>query len=168
VRRLLGLLFILVLAMVGVPAGEASAGGWAVTTLDAVPTPQVGKVESVGFVIRQHGVTPVRLDADVGVEVRSASGRVDYFPATPSGAVGHYVAEVVFREPGAATWAIHQGWFGPQDLGIVAVGSGAATSATVTDRDWPAVVRLGLPVLAFAAAAVAVGDAARGRRRVPA
>jgi hypothetical protein len=162
--RLLGVLFFLVLIAAGVPPGHVSAGGWAVTTLDSTPVARVGDVVPVGFVIRQHGVTPVHLDGEVGIEVRSPSGSVEFFAASPSGPVGHYVADVVFREAGAVTWSVHQGWFGPQELGVIAVAKDAG-SGSVSRHHWPDVVRLGLPVLALGAAAVAVGDVVRSRSR---
>ncbi|MEO5901380.1 MAG: hypothetical protein ABIR68_14810 [Ilumatobacteraceae bacterium] len=183
------MLFLSVLVMVAVPAGQASAGGWAVTTLDPVPAARVGEAVPVGFVIRQHGVTPVQLvgddgpDAELGIEVRTASGRAEFFPASASGPVGHYTADVVFREAGDLTWSVHQGWFGPQDLGVVTViaasvapvasvaavaGAAAAGGGSVSRHDWPAPVRLGLPLLALGATAVAVGDAVRSRRRAAA
>ncbi|HEX6658133.1 MAG TPA: hypothetical protein VF065_08625, partial [Ilumatobacter sp.] len=77
----------------------ASAGGWAVSTLDEVPAPAPGEAVTVGFTIRQHGVAPVNID-DVGVEVTGPSGDIEVFPATQEGAVGHYVADVVFGEVG--------------------------------------------------------------------
>lgn len=173
----LGVLFVAVFVMAGVAVGRASAGGWAVTTLDRVPAAHVGAVVPVGFVIRQHGVTPVQLhagpDADLGIEARTASGRAEFFTASASGPVGHYTADVVFREVGEATWSVHQGWFGPQELGAVTVAAAVAVgpdtaSGSVSRHDWPAPVRLALPLLALGAAAVAVGDAVRGRRRVAA
>ncbi|MFT3855210.1 MAG: hypothetical protein QM733_21115 [Ilumatobacteraceae bacterium] len=166
-RRLLTLLILSVLLATGASAGRVGAGGWAVTTLDEVPPVVAGDTVPVGFVIRQHGVTPAALDADVGVEVRSPSGRAEYFAAAPDGAVGHYVAHVTFAEAGTSTWRVHQGWFGPQDLGsIVVTAAGAPAVEDVSRPDWPPVVRFGLPVLALiAAAAVVVGDVIRGRRK---
>ena len=165
-RRLLTLLVLSVLLVAAAPSGRASAGGWAVTTLDALPPVAAGDVVPVGFVIRQHGVTPVALDGDVGIEVRSATGATAYFAASPSGPVGHYVAEVTFPEAGTSTWVVHQGWFGPQDLGSIVVAAGAAPAVTdSTDHDWPAVVRFGLPVLALVAVGVVAGDVIRGRRK---
>src|SRR6478735_6681558 len=125
------------------------------------PVVRAGEVEPVGFVIRQHGVTPVAPDGDVGLEVRSPSGKVAYFAATPSGAVGHYVAEVVFPERGAARWTAHQGWFAPQDLGIVDVGS--ATSCRSSRCSPP----LSPPATPSAAAGGSRHDSSRRRRRVP-
>ena len=167
-RRLLTLLFgSLVLAAL-LPTAHVAAGGWAVTTLDEMPpVVRAGEVVPVGFVIRQHGVTPVAPDGDIGLEVHSPSGKVAYFAATPSGAVGHYVADVVFPERGTARWTAHQGWFAPQDLGVVDVGTGTSpVSADMTTHGWPFVIRLVVPLLALLAAAVAAGDVIRSRRRV--
>jgi len=168
VRRLLALLFGSLMLAALLPTAHVAAGGWAVTTLDEMPPAvRAGEVVPVGFVIRQHGVTPVAPDGDIGLEVHSPSGKVAYFAATPSGAVGHYVADVVFPERGTARWTAHQGWFAPQDLGIVDVGSGTSTlSADMTTHGWPSVIRLVVPLLALLAAAVAAGDAIRSRRRV--
>jgi hypothetical protein len=53
-------------------AAPARAGGWAVTTLDPLPSaPAAGVPVVVGFTIRQHGRTPVALD-DVGIDVTDA------------------------------------------------------------------------------------------------
>ena len=73
------------------------------------------------------------------------------------------MAEVTFPEAGTSTWHVHQGWFGPQDLGSIEVATGAAPAVTdSTDHDWPAVVRFGLPVLALVAVGVVAGDVIRG------
>jgi hypothetical protein len=143
----------------------ASAGGWAVSTLDEVPAPAPGETVTVGFTIRQHGVTPVNVD-DVGVAVTGPSGAVEHFAARQEGAVGHYVADVVFGESGTHTWAIRQGWFGDHDLGTIetsagenAASGGGGTSST-TD-----LLRFGMPTLAVALAGYAVSDTIRSRRR---
>lgn len=168
-RRLLTLLLLSGLLVAGAPSGRAGAGGWAVTTLDELPPIAAGDTVPVGFVIRQHGVTPVALDADVGVEVRSPSGASGYFAAAPDGPVGHYVARVTFPEAGTATWTVHQGWFGPQDLGsVVVTAAGAPVPEDVSRHDWPPVVRFGLPLLALVAAVVAAGDVILNRRKAAA
>ena len=115
---------VLVVAGLGL-ASPALAGGWAVSTLDSVPSPHAGEAVQVGFVIRQHGVTPVNPDGKVGITVSSSSGDETYFPATAEGEVGHYVAEVVFSEPGTFNWTLHQGWFEAQDLGQIEVTAAA-------------------------------------------
>ncbi|MGH9249370.1 MAG: hypothetical protein ACRD0W_07635 [Acidimicrobiales bacterium] len=166
-------------ALVGmvVSASAASAGGWAMSSLDPMSVPVAGEETEVGFTIRQHGVTPVNPDDQgsepVAVVVRSASGDEAVFPARQHGPTGHYVADVIFPEAGQAYWEIRQGWFGPQDLGAIDVaeagsGVGAAgaadTNGAIADYRWPLAARAAAIVVAVAAAGVAVADA-RSRRR---
>ncbi len=75
----LALAFGLLLAL----APAASAGGWAVSTLDPMTTPTAGVPTDVGFTIRQHGVTPVDLD-DVAIAVTDSSGATNVYPRTAS------------------------------------------------------------------------------------
>ena len=169
VVRILAAAAVLVLvAALGIVAGEtavASAGGWAVASIDAVPTPRAGASEVVGFTILQHGVTPVDLldDAgnEVGIELVSDDGSIDFFPAVSGGAVGHYLATVRFDEAGDHEWSIRMGWFGSQALGTVTV-TGAGSSAA--GSSWPA-ARVALSVLAAALAAGAAVDLWSSRRR---
>src|SRR5262245_9303995 len=109
----------LVLFAVFVPK-PASAGGWAVGTLDdASPALQAGKPTIVGYTIRQHGRTPVDLDG-TGIRMRSAAtGEVREFPGHQSGAVGHYVAEVVAPAAGEWSWELDMADFRLQPLGTV-------------------------------------------------
>ncbi|HEX6420147.1 MAG TPA: hypothetical protein VFZ77_16730, partial [Acidimicrobiales bacterium] len=91
---------------------------------------------------------------------------------------GHYVATVTFPEPGRAHWAIRQGWFGAHDLGAIDVaqpvtaageqagGTAAPGGAAGGDHRWPLAARAGAAVVGVAAAAVAIADAWRSRRRV--
>lgn len=136
------------------------------SSLDQLPSPRAGSGVEVGFTIRQHGVTPVNVDA-VGVEVTSPSGESTLFPADPRGAPGHYVARVVFPREGEFRWAVRQGWFGDQSLGTIEVaGSGGAPDPVLSnDHRWPAAARLGLPALALALAFVVVADVAASARR---
>jgi hypothetical protein len=144
-------------------APSASAGGWAVTTLDELPAPKPGEPVDVGFTIRQHGVVPVALDEGVAIEVESSDGTVTMFPAVASGDVGHYVATVVFPTATQYKWTVHQGWFGPQALGGMTVAE--PSSAPSPGYRFPAWLRYGLPALALALGAIAVADAAAGIRR---
>ena len=178
----------LVVAGVVLMGSPAAAGGWAMSSLDAMPEPVAGEQVAVGFTIRQHGVTPVNPDADggepVAVVVRSASGGEKVFAARQVGPTGHYVADVTFPEPGPASWAIRQGWFGPHDLGVVdvapsgggspavaaapagATGAGdAAGSADPAGADyrWPLAARVVAIAVAAAAGGVALADVRRGR-----
>ena len=160
-QHLFGLLVALD-AVVGFGA-TAAAGGWAVSTLDAMPTPVPGQPVEVGFTIRQHGVTPVDLEEDVGIEIVAADGTVQRFPAALQGPTGHYVATVMFPSAGDYTWSVQQGWFAPQDLGALTVGPAPGT--TGGDYRFPAAFRYGLPALAAVLAAFAIADAWSTRRR---
>lgn len=150
------------LLVVGGFGATATAGGWAVSTLDATPAPVPGQALNVGFTIRQHGVTPVDLDEGVGIQITATDGTVQQFPAVLHGATGHYVASVVFPAAGDYTWSVQQGWFAPQDLGTLTVGPAPGASG---DRRFPAALRYGLPALAAALAALAMVDVLVNRRR---
>ncbi len=134
-------------------------------SIDSVPTPRAGATEVVGFTILQHGVTPVDLLADpgneVGIELVDADGSVAFFPAVSDGAVGHYLATVVFDDAGDHEWSIRMGWFGSQALGTVTV---TDTEASSDGSSWPA-VRVALSVLAATLAAGALVDLWASRRR---
>ena len=176
-KRLLASI-LLVLVVVAVPASPAAAGGWAVSSLDEVPTPEAGRPVQVGWTVRQHGVQPVNLeDGNVGVVVRSPSGAERFFPGQQQGPTGHYVARVVFPEAGSSTWAIRQGWFAEQELGTITVahlgvagaGGEPATGTPVAAGEaggrGPVLVRYGFPVLAALLVAAALADLVISRRR---
>jgi hypothetical protein len=168
------------LALLVLPGpAPAGAGGWAVTSLDTLPTPVPGEPVEVGFTVLQHGRTPVDGTApgmeDAGFIVTAPDGRVTEFPARPDGVPGHFVGEVTFPTAGTYTWAIRPGWFPTWDLGelVVEPPNGAPpTTATVTQAHAPAgdgrgplALRLVLPVLAAAAVALLAIDMAGAARR---
>ena len=150
----------------------ASAGGWAVASLDAVPAPAAGESTDVGFTVLQHGETPV-LDADVGIELVLADGSTQFFAAVADGVPGHYVATVTFPEtPGSYEWNARMGWFGSHELGSVEVAAptastdGSASSGSI----WPDVRWLVLAA-SIVLGVIAVVDTVvtrRRRRTVPA
>ena len=120
---------------------------------------------TVGFTIRQHGVTPVNIE-DVGVAVTGPSGAEAFFPARQEGTVGHYVADVVFGEIGVSTWAIRQGWFGDHDLGAIDTSSAGAGADGGSDTSMSTqFLRFGMPTLALALGGYAAIDAIGSRRR---
>jgi hypothetical protein len=166
-KRLLRLLVSSAIIAIPFAAGStASAGGWAISTLDAVPAPAPGETVTVGFTIRQHGVTPVNVD-DVGVEIIGPSGDIEFFAARQEGTVGHYVADVVFGEVGAHTWVIRQGWFGDHELGTIDTSDAAAGGVdggggTPLSTQF---LRFGLPTLALALGGYAAIDTIGSRRR---
>lgn len=157
---MLGLVLVIVAG-----GGPVVAGGWAVTSLDSMPVPVAGVPIEVGFVIRQHGVTPISPEGEVGVVVISPNGERVFFAAEQRGQVGHHVAEVTFSDPGVSTWSVKQGWFADHDLGSIDVSAPAVVGVVATRYRWPLGLRAGLPVLAFVLAGFAVADLALRRRR---
>lgn len=137
------LVFKLALAGVALLALAASAlavfaGGWAVATLDTLPSYAVaGQPLEVGFVIRQHGQTPWSYD-NVNVYARreedGASFTVD---AWPEGAEGHYAATLNFPTSGAWKWGIETGLFPerqPMPPLVVLAGDSVSTITTTTPQ----------------------------------
>jgi hypothetical protein len=138
----------------------AAAGGWAITALDPYEQPAAGEPTVIGFTILQHGVTPAEVD-DAGIRIVGGQ----FFPANRDG-VGHYTATVVFPAAGTFSWIVEQGWFGPQDLGQITIGGVAAPAATAgSSWQYPAALRLGLPVIAALCLVFIVGQSTRERRR---
>lgn len=106
----------------------ALAGGWSVVTLDRMPdNVQAGAPFTIGFVVRQHGKTPMadlsptitlvkQSGAQTQDRVQAAApatgdnGRVTV-TARPDGDVGHYAATITLPSAGAWTWTIDA--FGP-------------------------------------------------------
>lgn len=166
----------------------ASAGGWAVTTIDSFPESLVAGVRyEIGYTIRQHGVTPVDIERMGGTtEIRgtSAAGETISFRGARSGPTGHYVASVAVPSAGTWTLDVTQGPFASQKLGVFTValpagaaaegaapalasasseGSSSATAPAPTDH-----LRLALPLASGAAVALFAGILAlylRGTRR---
>ena len=84
----------------------AFAGGWAVITLDELPTNVVaGKPLTIGFTVLQHGKTPVtNIDPTVTAKLSLDEKLVVY--AEPEGKPGHYVATLTFPKEGNWEWSI--------------------------------------------------------------
>lgn len=135
----------------------ASAGGWAITTFDQLPPEFVaGQTYHLGYTIRQHGVTPIRVDRTEIIALPAAGGAPLSFAGVPEGVLGHYSAAVAFPS-GAYTWRVTQQPFLAQELGSLAVGSAAVLAAAPAAPATPAPPRQpgqpGQPlVLALAAA----------------
>jgi cytochrome c2 len=99
----IGLTLLLALAFT-IPA---LAGGWAVITLDELP----GQVEAnqplkIGFMIRQHGVTPMDGQTPVIMAHLDGSTQSVSIQASAEGEVGHYVATLTLPQPGEWQWSI--------------------------------------------------------------
>ncbi len=98
--------FGLALVLVFVLAVPAFAGGWAVISLDELPTGVVaGEPITVGFTVLQHGRTPLN-----GLEptVTATLSKEEQFivRAEQSGDADHYVATMIFPQEGEWRWSI--------------------------------------------------------------
>jgi hypothetical protein len=165
-RVVLSVLVVLVgLAVALVPSGQAGAGGFAVTTLDPLPALTPDETATIGFTIRQHGVTPVALDGVRLVVYPNDGGATAVFEARAEGPLGHYVADIVVPA-GTHRWEVVQGWFGPQDLGPLVVATGGGVTPSGGDgRRWSEPVRYGLLALTAVSAIVFVAALAGFPRR---
>ncbi len=105
-RRSIGITIVVVLTCLA-SALPAAAGGWAVVRLDpSSTTPTVDAPWTVGFMVMRHGVTPFNADP-VHLDARHReTGQLIRADAHQDGAVGHYVAEVIFPRAGAWKWSI--------------------------------------------------------------
>ena len=82
------------------------AGGWAVITLDELPSGVVaGEPLTVGFTVLQHGRTPMT-DLEPTVTARLSDGKPITFFAAPGEKPGYYTATLTFPEEGNWDWSI--------------------------------------------------------------
>jgi hypothetical protein len=97
-------LSILLALMFTVPA---FAGGWAVVTLDELPGEVVANESvEVGFVVLQHGVTPMTGFTPIVTAQLTGSKESLQVMAKAEGEPGHYVASLTFPEKGEWSWNI--------------------------------------------------------------
>ena len=133
--RLVSLASVLAVAIGALWVGPVSAGGWAVTTLDSLPSSvYAGQAYEIGYTIRQHGVTP--FTAAKPRIVISLDGQTLSFAGLPHGQPGHYVSDVEFPRAGTWTLAVDQMPFAIQALGTlqILVPSAPAAEAVTTAR----------------------------------
>ncbi|MBA3414412.1 MAG: cupredoxin domain-containing protein [Chloroflexia bacterium] len=88
-------------------AGPAVAGNWATVRLDAPPGEVIaGEPWRFGFLVKQHDIRPTN-DVEPFVLARhQATGEEVRAEARQDGAVGHFVAELLFPVAGSWKWAI--------------------------------------------------------------
>lgn len=88
----------------------ASAGGWAVVTLDAMPSQvTVNQPVTVGFMIRQHGQTPWVCDC-VRVSGYHTTGE-KFEVGAKMDEPGHYTATLNFGKAGIWQWSVASGLY---------------------------------------------------------
>lgn len=143
-RRPLVLLSILLLTLAW--ATPALAGNWATATMDdPAPEPVAGVEVPFGFVILQHGVTPVSWVTATFVATRLGTGEQVQAAMTPSGDEGHYVTNIAFPAAGEWSWYVLL-----EELGTDQDGAGG----TLTVRE-PMAADAGAPAAAAIARRVA-------------
>jgi hypothetical protein len=82
------------------------AGGWAVITLDELPSGVVaGEPLTIGFTVLQHGRTPMT-DLEPTVTARLSNSKPITFFAEPGEKPGYYTATLTFPEEGNWEWSI--------------------------------------------------------------
>jgi mono/diheme cytochrome c family protein len=97
---------VLALAFALVLAVPVFAGGWAVITLDELPTGVVaGEPFTVGFTVLQHGKTPMT-DLDPTIIARSGKEKVTVF-VKEEGKPGHYAVNMALPSEGEWEWTIY-------------------------------------------------------------
>jgi len=124
-RIAIGLALLLVLGL----AIPVFAGGWAVVTLDELPSNVVaGEPLTIGFTVLQHGRTPLtNLEPTVTAKLSFAEKLVVY--AGPEGKPGHYMATLTFPKEGKWEWSI-QAFTMDQPMPVLTVAAPSAVSAS--------------------------------------
>jgi hypothetical protein len=83
----------------------AFAGGWVVITLDSLPGGlRAGEPITLGFMVRQHGVTPRNDVSPVLIVVNQDTGQRLEAEAVQNGQTGHFEASLEF--PSAGQWEL--------------------------------------------------------------
>lgn len=155
-RRSFFLILVIVTMLALVLVVPVLAGGWAVVTLDQLPSNvSAGEVVQVRFMVRQHGRTPFE-SSEVLVKVQHVeSGEQRLIEVKPEGVKGHYVADLTFSKPGRWSWEIRTGLYPDwQPMPDLEVGSPAGSSAGGTSKAGNASSASTFPQSAVASAAV--------------
>ena len=141
------------------------AGGWAVITLDELPTNVVaGEPYTIGFTVLQHGRTPM---TDIAPTITANLYKEEEFTvrARPEGDPGHYTASVTFPKEGQWSWSVQAFTMDqPMPMLVVAPATANAPGMTGASRSLQT-----LPIvfsgLAFAAAIAGMLIAFRRKSR---
>jgi cytochrome c2 len=146
------------------------AGGWAVITLDELPSNVVaGEPISVGFTVLQHGITPMAgLYPQIIANMPSAEPMI--VSAQADGKPGHYAATLTFPREGDWEWTV-QAFTMEQPMPVLNVAPAGTASAnqpaTKTGLTRAAATPLLLlRVIAFGLAVLGLVFAFRSRNRL--
>jgi hypothetical protein len=132
------------------------AGGWAVITLDELPSNVVaGEPVTIGFMVLQHGRTPMAgLYPTITAQLSPAETMS--ISAESDGKTGHYVATLTFPKEGNWEWSI-QAFTMHQPMPILSVAAAGPVQANQTFvKTEPASVFLS-PLLIVRTLAVGIG-----------
>lgn len=122
---------VLALALALVLVLPVLAGGWAVITLDDLPTGVVaGEPFTVGFTVLQHGKTPMA-GLDPVIISRSGNEKVTVF-VKEDGKPGHYAVDMTLPSVGEWEWTI-QAFSMEQKMPVLSVAAPAVASVSVTE-----------------------------------
>jgi hypothetical protein len=134
IRIALGLALILSLAF----ALPAFAGGWAVISLDEMPTNVIaGEPIDIGFVVLQHGKTPM-VDLHPTITIMLPKEEHFVIDAEEDGKPGHYTATLTFPKEGNWEWTI-QAFTVEQPMPTLSVDAAAVVSSQPAAKNDPAV-----------------------------
>ena len=148
------------------------AGGWAVITLDDLPTDVLaGEPLTIGFTVRQHGITPMS-GIDPTVTATLLKGDRFVVNAEADDKPGHYTATLTFPKEGNWEWSI-QAFTMDQRMPALNVAASAVPSTneqTSKVEAGPVSMNLllGLRVLIFGVALVGLVIAVQRKSRVTA
>jgi mono/diheme cytochrome c family protein len=134
----------------------AFAGGWAVITLDELPTHIVaGEPLTIGFTVRQHGITPM---SGIDPTVTATLGQEERFSvrATPDATPGHYTATLTFPVKGEWIWSI-QAFTMDQPMPVLQVGAPVDVTASRPAVESEPAIPAVPPAVILRGLAVAVG-----------
>ena len=121
-----------VLVFSSLAAAPANLGGWATVTVDKAPDSLiVGKQTSFVFIVKQHGVTPMK-----GLKPTVTAKTVEYTDTTKGSArelktVGSYEASITVPKRGEWLVTIFSGW-GKSDMTMKPIRAVDATSKVAT------------------------------------
>jgi hypothetical protein len=152
-RSRTALVIALLLALI--VAVPAFAGGWAVITLDELPTDVVaGEPLTIGFTVLQHGKTPL---TDLSPIIVANLHKDTEFKiiAEEEGKPGHYTATVTFPKEGEWSWSI-QAFTMDQKMPMLTVDAPVAAAAPPVVEE-TAVMPLASPLILGSAAVLALG-----------
>jgi cytochrome c2 len=163
IRRIFPAAILLILAVL-VLVAPAFAGGWAVISLDELPGQMVrGQAYTLGFMVRQHGVTPMANLTPTIYTTNPASGDTLTVRAEPAGEVGHYQATLTFPSEGAWRWSI-DAFTMQQPMPDLRVLPAEPAAAGLTPTVAPSAA-LALVIIGLLGAVLAVGLGLRSRSR---